>query len=68
MEYTEDADTIRCVGCGRASSKDELIQENGESIEGHLDEIKQDLKKDVAKQINDMLTSTFKGSKNLRIK
>ncbi|CCK04523.1 hypothetical protein BN129_3286 [Cronobacter sakazakii 701] len=48
--------------------KDELIQENGVSVEANLDEIKNEIKKDLNKELNKMLKNAFKGSKNIRLK
>ncbi|HDW0921670.1 TPA: hypothetical protein RK080_005116, partial [Escherichia coli] len=59
---------VRCVGCGKEFTNDDLIQENGVSIDAHVDEIKEELTKDIQKQFNDMLKKAFKGSKNIRIK
>ncbi|EMZ72521.1 ECs_2282 family putative zinc-binding protein [Escherichia coli] len=68
MEHEEESEVVRCVGCGKEFTNDELIQENGGSIDAHVDEIKEELTKDIQKQFNDMLKKAFKGSKNIRIK
>ncbi|EHA4933825.1 hypothetical protein JLA54_004246 [Escherichia coli] len=68
MEPEEESEVVRCVGCGKEFTNDDLIQENGVSIDAHVDEIKEELTKDIQKQFNDMLKKAFKGSKNIRIK
>ncbi|MGP2443845.1 ECs_2282 family putative zinc-binding protein [Pantoea ananatis] len=68
MEHEEGSEIVKCVGCGKEFTKDELIQENGVSIEANIDEIKKELKKDIEKQFKDILKNAFKGSKNIRIK
>lgn len=68
MEYTEESDFIKCTSCGRETTKDELIRDNGESVDLHVSEIKKELKKDIQKQMKDMLKDAFKGSKNIRVK
>ena len=68
MEHEEESEVVRCVGGGKEFTNEELIQENGVSIDAHVDEIKEELTKDIQKQFNDMLKKAFKGSKNIRIK
>ncbi|MEY8709170.1 ECs_2282 family putative zinc-binding protein [Mangrovibacter phragmitis] len=68
MEHFEDSEIVRCIGCGKEMNEDELIQENGVSLDSHLDEIKEELTKDIGKQFGEMLKDAFKGSKNIRIK
>lgn len=68
MEYAEDSEIVKCIGCGKELTNDELIQENGVSIDAHVNEVKEELTKDIQKQFNDMLKKAFKGSKNVRIK
>ncbi|EMN5849863.1 hypothetical protein RJO36_003314 [Enterobacter hormaechei] len=68
FEHSEGIDMVKCIGCGREIDKDELIQENGVSVEANLDEIKNEIKKDLHKELNKMLKNAFKGSKNIRLK
>jgi hypothetical protein len=49
-------------------TKDDLIRENGEIIDAHVDEMKDAMLKDAKKEISDMLKKAFKGSVNIRIK
>ncbi|WP_445923096.1 ECs_2282 family putative zinc-binding protein, partial [Klebsiella pneumoniae] len=32
MEHAEDSEIVKCIGCGKILTNDELIQENGVSI------------------------------------
>lgn len=59
---------IRCPSCDRIMTKEELIRENGVIIDANVDEMKEEILKDVKKEFNDMLKNTFKNSKNIRIK
>ncbi|CAD6175479.1 Uncharacterised protein [Escherichia coli] len=68
MEHTEELEDVKCLGCGKKFTNDELIQENGVSIDSHVNEVKEELSKDIQKQFNDILKKAFKGSKNIRIK
>lgn len=68
MEHAEDSEIVKCIGCGKILTNDELIQENGVSIDAHVNEVKEELTKDIQKQFNDILKKAFKGSKNIRIK
>ncbi|WP_318389322.1 ECs_2282 family putative zinc-binding protein [Enterobacter sp.] len=68
MEHVEESETVKCTDCGIELTKDELIKENGQNIDSHIDEIKEELSKDVQKQLNEIFSKAFKGSKNIRIK
>lgn len=68
MEYKNESDYIKCTSCGRETTKNELIEDNGESINLHVEEVKKELTKDFEKKMRDMLRKTFKGNKNIRIK
>jgi len=64
----QEKEIIRCPSCYRTMTKEELIRENGENINANLDEIKEEVLKDVKKEFSDMLKNTFKVSKNIRVK
>jgi hypothetical protein len=49
-------------------SRDELIRENSATIDAAMDEMKTEVLADVEKELKNMLTNAFKGSKNIRIK
>ncbi|MHC9061000.1 ECs_2282 family putative zinc-binding protein [Pantoea sp. y20] len=54
MEYTEEPEVVKCTNCGIELTKDELIQENGSSIDAHVNEIKKELSKDIQKQFSNI--------------
>lgn len=69
FEYeSEDADDnaqpVKCPGCGFTTTKADLIAANSENIEAHVDEIKEQLRKDVTQSLRD----AFKGNKFIKIK
>ena len=67
-DFEYDADLpdgpIRCVGCDRIFDRQELIDENGATIEAHVDEVKSEIMGDVRKNFRD----AFKGNKYIKIK
>lgn len=63
-----DGGTIKCPSCNRVMTKEELIRENGENIEYNVEEIKEEVIKDVEKMLADAFKKGFSGSKNIRIK
>ncbi|MGG6101254.1 ECs_2282 family putative zinc-binding protein [Pantoea allii] len=60
MEHVEESEIVRCIDCGKELTKDELIQENGASIDAHVNEIKKELTHDIEKQLKDMFKKAFK--------
>lgn len=62
------AEPIACSSCGRTLTTDELIHENSENIAEHIDEMKEQVIKDISKHFKETLKNAFKGSKNIRIK
>lgn len=60
MEHAEHSEIVKCTDCGKELTKDELIQENGASIDAHINEIKKELSRDIQKQFNDTLKKAFK--------
>lgn len=60
MEYAEDSEMVKCTDCGMELTKNELIQENGSSIDAHVNEIKKELSRDIQKQFSDIFKKTFK--------
>jgi hypothetical protein len=59
--------TIQCALCGRTMSKDELIRENGETVEAAVGEVTPVFVEDAMAELKKRLQDTFKGSKYLRI-
>jgi uncharacterized Zn finger protein (UPF0148 family) len=64
----ETIQVMTCVSCEREFNKDELIQENSESIDEHLSEIKEEIVKDIADELRKSLKRAISGSKNIRFK
>ena len=64
----QDIEQVRCARCGREMTMNRLIEENGENIHSHVNEIQKDLEKKLIKDLSDKLKKTFKGNKNIRIK
>lgn len=64
----ETIEIVKCASCGRPLTRDELLNENSENIHEHLSELKEEVTKDIAKEIKDTLRKAFSGSKNIRIK
>lgn len=64
----ETIELSKCASCGREITKDELIHENSESINEHINEIGEPFAKDAAKLFKESLEKAFKGNKNIRIK
>lgn len=63
-ESDDDSRPVRCPACGLTATKDELIQANQEKIDAHVDEIKDELLKDVAKSLKD----AFRGNKFIKLR
>lgn len=69
FEYDEaDDGPIRCIGCDREFTREELIRENGATIEAQVDEVKKEIVTDMQKELNDRLRKSFSGSKYIKIK
>ena len=70
FEYDKNVEDgpIRCVGCDRVFTKNELIRENGERIETEVDEVKQEVLRDAKKEISDTLREAFRGSKHIKFR
>lgn len=67
--YDESGDgPMRCTGCDREFSRDELIAENGEAISGEIEDLKAEVLKDMRNEMRDTLKNAFKGSKHIRFK
>ncbi|MRS13265.1 MAG: hypothetical protein EG823_09420 [Actinobacteria bacterium] len=64
----EEDGPVKCVNCGRETTRDELIAENGETIEAHVAEVGEEVTADIAKELNKSLRDAFKGNKHIRFK
>ena len=72
FEYGDDIENdraeVRCIGCDRIATKEELIKENSESIDEHAGEIGKEAVDDLAKEMEKELKKAFRGNKNIKIK
>lgn len=63
-----ESELQKCATCGRQITRDELLRENSENIDEHLNEIKKEATKDITTELKKQLVSAFKGSKFIKIK
>jgi predicted nucleic acid-binding Zn-ribbon protein len=69
FEHDEtDESPVRCAGCDRVLTRDELIRENGELIDSAVDELKTEVVKDIQKELRDSLRKAFGNSKHITFK
>lgn len=68
FEFNNNKSWVKCNGCGKEylGGYDELVDFNQEIINQELEETKDELLKDVKKDITDMIKDTFKGNKNIK--
>lgn len=64
----ETIELATCASCSRTLTKDELIRENSELIESHVEEIGSHMLKDAATEMHKALKKAFKGSKNIKFR
>lgn len=55
----DESDIVKCAGCDNEMKREELIQGNDENIQANVEEVKDEIFKDVKKQLKD----AFKGFK-----
>ena len=63
----QDIEQVRCARCSREMTMNRLIEENGENIHSHVNEIQRSRER-INKNLSDKLKKAFKGNKNIRIK
>lgn len=63
-----DATILTCVGCKREISRAELQRENAANIDAHLEEMKEQIVKDVQVEFKKSLQNAFRGSKFIKVK
>ncbi|EKN3890202.1 TPA: hypothetical protein ACPY8E_003983 [Yersinia enterocolitica] len=68
MKHSDESSIVKCTNCNREMTKDELIEENGQSIDDHVSEVKKEIINDFEKEVSKIFKNAFKGSKNIRIK
>jgi hypothetical protein len=55
-----DGASVRCIGCDRTMTKDELIASNAENIDEHIKEIGQEVVEDMQKRLNQAFKRSFR--------
>ena len=70
FEFNEDKSWVKCNRCGKEylGGYDELVELNKETINQELDKTKEEIGKDLQKEMNEMLKKAFKGNKNIKFK
>lgn len=70
FEYDDELDggPIRCTGCDRVFTRDELIQENGATIDANLEELSEELAADMQTELENTLRKAFAGSKHIKFR
>lgn len=68
FEHSEEPVLMKCASCGRELTRDELISENGENIQKHVEEIGKQAAQDLGQQMKKSLQDAFKGNKFIKIK
>ena len=64
FEHETEAGALRCVGCARSFTREELLRENGEIIENEAAE----MAAEVGMWARDELRKAFSGSKHFKLK
>jgi hypothetical protein len=58
-DIENDTAQVRCIGCDRTFSKDELIAANAENIDGHVREVGSEIIKDLKKDLGRLFNRGF---------
>lgn len=62
----DESSPVTCADCGHTTTREELIEDNGPTIESHVAEISERVVEDAAKDLNRSLRDAFRGNKNIR--
>lgn len=69
FKYDEESESpAKCADCGHESSRYELISDNSEQINSGVEEVTDEVKKQLEEQLFKSLQNAFKGNKNFKIK
>lgn len=63
-----ESELQKCVFCSREITRAELIRENSENIDEHMNEIKKEVTEELASELRKQLASAFKNSKLIKVK
>lgn len=55
FEFEDENSAVRCVGCNRAFTREELIRENNAQIEAEVEDVKSQFISDISKDFKKML-------------
>ena len=67
-DESNPVETLECASCNRQFTRDELIEENGENIFEHKEEMKKEITADLAKELRGTFKRAFHGSKYIKFK
>jgi transcription elongation factor Elf1 len=67
-EVSDDYSIVTCTGCGRQMTREELVRENSENVDGHLANMAMEITGDLQQEINKSLRDAFKGNRNVKFK
>ena len=59
---------VSCVQCGRTIMRDDLVRENSENVQAHLEDVQTEIVRDIRKEFRDSLRRAFQGNKYIRFK
>ena len=70
FEFNDDKSFVKCTKCGKEypGGYDELVSCNEAFIEGAKEEVLDNIKEDLQKEVHQMFKDAFKGSKFIKIK
>lgn len=68
LEQAEESSLVTCASCGRELTSEELIHENSENIQKHVEEIGQQAAQDFGQRLKKSLQDEFKNNKFIKIK
>lgn len=70
FEYNDDKTYVKCTLCNREylGGQEELQEMNEALIAEEVDAIKEEMSKDVEKELTDMFRQAFRGNKYIRFK
>lgn len=54
FEFEDESSPIRCVGCDRVYTRDELMRENSERLESEVEDVKAQIVSDISKDFSEM--------------
>ena len=63
----EDGD-VTCISCKRVFTRDELFNANQENLNANMEDIQNEVLKDTAHEIKNMMKKTFGNNTNFKIK